>query len=182
MMSLNESSNENTSFCIPEVYTGSVCRTALQTLQTCLFGDESGEVLVPADRNQDELETAVQTLIGGLPLLNPSEECSEVAPPFLCFSMFGLCNNQSRERCLPSSPECRMITEEICAEEFVAAGAIVGSDQLPQCDEFPDVPETQECTGMHWLACDGLASSTGLPCPHLISQADDSYAAFVPSK
>ena len=125
-----------------------MCRTALQTLQTCLFGNESGEVFIPTDRNQDELETAVQTLIGGLSLVNPSEECNEVAPPFLCFSMFGLCSNQSREIYLPSSSECRTVTEGICAEEYAAAGAIVGSDQLPQCDEFPDVSLNEECTGI----------------------------------
>ena len=144
------SSNENTSFCIPEVYLGSVCRTELQNLQTCLFGDGDGEIFIPANRNQLELEQTAQTTVGGLPFLNPSAECSEIAPPFLCFSMFGLYNNQSRELYLPSSQECRTVTENICAEEFVAAGAFVDSNQLPQCDEFPDVSLVQEScsTGM----------------------------------
>ena len=74
---------------------------------------------------------AIQILIGGLPLLNPSDECSEAAPPILCFAMFGLCNNQSRELYLPSSQQCILVTEGICAEEFAAAGAIFGSNQLP---------------------------------------------------
>ena len=99
----NRSDERNTSFCIPEVYSGSVCRTQLQTLQTCLFGDEDGEIFIPANGNQEEAEQTAQTTIGGLPFLNPSEECSEIAPPCLCFSTFGLCNNQSRERYLPSS-------------------------------------------------------------------------------
>ena len=144
----NRSDERNTSFCVPEVYSGSVCRIELQTLQTCLFGDGDGGIFIPANGNQEEAEQTAQTTIGGLPFLNPSAECSEIAPPFLCFSIFGLCDNQSRELYLPSSQECRTVTENICAEEFVAAGAFVDSNQLPQCDEFPDVSLVQECTGI----------------------------------
>ena len=139
--------------CVPELYTGSVCRSALQAQQTCLLGDAvvGGDVFIPVSTNQEALEQTARTAIGGLPLLSPSPECSEVAQPFLCFSTFGLCDNRSRELYLPSSQQCRTVTEEICAEEFVAAGAILGSNQLPQCDEFPAVADNQECTGMHVL-------------------------------
>ena len=128
-------------------------RTELQTLQTCLFGDGDGEIFIPANGNQKEAEQTAQTTIGGLLLLNPSAECSKVAPSFLCISMFGLCNNRTRELYLPSSQECRTVTENICAEEFVAAGGFVDSNQLPQCDEFPDASLVQECTGILSYNC-----------------------------
>ena len=137
----------NVSFCVPELYTGSVCRGALQAQQTCLLGDAvvAGDVFIPVSPNQEALEQTARTAIGGLPLLSPSPECIEVAQPFLCFSLFGLCDNHSRELYLPSSQQCRTVTEEICAKELAAAVAIIGSDQLPQCDEFPAVAENQEC-------------------------------------
>ena len=105
-------------------------------------------MFIPVSTNQEALEQTARTAIVGLPLLSQSPECSEIAQPFLCFSIFGLCDNHSRELYLPSSQQCTTVTEEICTEEFVAAGAILGSNQLPQCDEFPAVAENQGCTGI----------------------------------
>ncbi len=148
--------DENTTFCIPEVYSGSVCSATLQALQNCLFGDGGmrSEVFIPANQNQEESELVAQTAINALPFLNPSPECNKIAPQFLCTSIFGLCDNHRRELYLPSSQQCRAVTEGTCAEEFVAANALFGSNQLPQCDEFPDVSlnEFEECTGMCELA------------------------------
>ena len=140
-----DNDTSNVSSCLPEVYIGSVCGSRLQAQQVCLLGNTGSEVFIPANQNQEALEETAQLLIDGLQFLNPSPECSEVAPLFLCFSIFGLCDNQSREIYHPSSGECEAITKETCSEEFISARNILDPSQLPQCQRLPDTPTM--CTG-----------------------------------
>ena len=140
-----DNGTSNVSSCFPEIYTGSVCRDLMQARQACLIGNTGSEVFIPANQNQEALEETARLLIDGLQFLNPSPECSEVAPLFLCFSTFGLCDNQSRELYRPSSGECEAVIEETCNEEFITARNILDPSQLPQCQRLPDTPTM--CTG-----------------------------------
>ncbi len=123
-------------------------------MQNCLFGDGGSEVFIPANQNQEESELVAQTAISVLPSLDPSPECNEIAPQFLCISIFGLCSNGRPEPYLPSSQQCRAVTEGVCEVPFAIANAVFGPNQLPQCYEFPDVSlnNFEECAGMCELA------------------------------
>ena len=131
--------------CIPESYTGSICREVLQTQQGCLPDrNATGDIIIavdPASSQQDKEERA-KLFLGGLPFLDPSPECMEAVVPFLCFYIFPLCDSSGRPY-QPSSAECSAVTDGICAREFVTAAIFATSDQLPQCQLLPD--STLEC-------------------------------------
>ena len=73
-----------------------------------------------------------------------SPECREVAVPFLCWYIFGLCDNSNETLYLPSADECAMITTEICAQEFSEIGTRFPG-VVPQCESLPNT--TVECEG-----------------------------------
>ena len=141
----------NESVCTPVVYTGTVCKESLQVQQACLdlTGVGGDDVFVPMRELQQELETQAIRFLSGLQLLTPSEKCSEVIVPFICFSIFGICDSNSRDLYLPSSEDCEILTNDVCGPEFQRAMplfAMFPTLQVPPCDTFPDV--TLECTGM----------------------------------
>ena len=95
------------------------------------------EVVVPQGRGNEE---QAQLFINGLPnFLRLSPDCDAVIEQFLCFYIFGLCDS-SGELYLPSSRECRMVTEETCGPELDEAMMLIAGIpdiQLPQCDTLP---------------------------------------------
>ena len=133
--------------CTAEIYTGSICREALQTQQSCLLdGNTSSDIFIAVDptSSQSSKEEQANLLIQGLPLLAPGPECLKVVAPFLCRNIFPLCDNSTGLH-QPSSEECREITEDICAREFQTAATFVTDDQLPQCQLLPDT--ALQCNG-----------------------------------
>ena len=106
-----------------------------------------GGVLVPQGRG-DELQA--QLFITALPgFLTLSPKCDAVIEQFLCFYIFGLCDGNGALH-LPSSGECRMLTEDTCGPELEQAMAFVAGIpdiQLPQCDTLPAISDSQssEC-------------------------------------
>ena len=133
----------------PAVYSG-VCQEFLQRQQTCL-GVPSNGVLVPQGRGDEVL---AQLFITALPqFLTLSLGCAAVIEQFLCYYIFGLCDSSTGELYLPSSGECRMVTEETCGPELEQAMMFIAGIpdiQLPQCDTLPDI--TLECTpGICWV-------------------------------
>ena len=123
--------------CTPEIYTGSICREALQTRQSCLLDrNTSGDIFIAADpaSSQSSREEQASLIIQGLSLLTPGPECMKAAVPFLCFYIFPLCDSASGLH-QPSSEECREITEDICAQEFQT---LLTDAQLPQCQLPPE--------------------------------------------
>ena len=105
-------------------------------LQGCLADrSTSSEIYIPASSSERELQA--QQILTGLQLLGPTPECRDVVEPFLCFYTFGLCDSGG-ELYLPSSGECETLTTETCAREWRMAEAILGSDQLPQCDTLSE--------------------------------------------
>ncbi len=121
-----------------EVYHGDVCREALQDVQSCLMGDQGdGNIYIPASGSQDAIESEAQTLIAALPLLQPSQGCEEAIVPFLCLHMFRLCGMNGSLHQL-SSQQCSDVTGNICATEYPAVEAFVGTERLPDCTSLPD--------------------------------------------
>ena len=127
---LRNSSNPQ---CSPEIYTGTVCRSELQSLQSCIPDlYNSTEVYVSSNGRQSELERQLTTLLGGLKLIKPSLACQSAVVPFICFYYFSLCDDG--ELYLPSSEDCITIASETCAVELQMAVSILGRESLPQCD------------------------------------------------
>ena len=124
------------------VYSG-VCQEFLQRQQTCLGVPSSG-VSVPQGRG-DEAQALL--FITALPqFLTLSPGCDAVIEQFLCFYIFGLCDSSTGELYLPSSEECRMVTEETCGPELEQAMMFIAGIpdiQLPQCDTLPDFSDSQ---------------------------------------
>ena len=129
----------------PEVYSG-ICQGYLQQQQMCL-GMTGNGVSIPRGRG-DEMQA--QLFITNLPaFLTLSPGCDAVIEQFLCFYIFGLCDG-SGELYLPSSGECRMVTEETCGPELEQAMVFIAGIpgiQLPQCDTLPvsSTPGSLEC-------------------------------------
>ena len=139
----------NESFCTPVVYTGAVCREYLQAQQVCLTGVGDDDIFIPMREHQQKLETQAMQFLAGLQLLTPSENCSEAIVPFICFSIFGLCDNSTRELYLPSLKDCNVLMNT-CAPEFELAMSLMANYptlQVPPCDSFPK--STLIRTGMY---------------------------------
>ena len=132
--------------CTPEVYTGSICREALQTQQNRLLDRNTSDIFIAVDpaSSQSSKEEQASLFIQGLPFLAPGPECMKAVIPFLCFYVFPLCDSSSGLH-QPSSEECREITEDICAREFQTAATFATDGQLPQCQLLPDT--ALKCNG-----------------------------------
>ena len=135
--------------CTPEIYTGSICREALQTRQSCLLDrNTSSDIFIAVDpvSSQSSREEQANQIIQGFLLLAPGPECMRVVVPFLCFYVFPLCDSNSG-LLQPSSGECREITDNICAQEFQTAAMFATDNQLPQCQLLPEATLIQNCNG-----------------------------------
>lgn len=131
-----------------EVYTGEVCREAFTSLQTCFSGVSSPppplNIPRPVDIPQEMSELEAVGLASGLPILNPSPECSEAILPFLCLSIFSLCDANNRSHTILRA-DCLELRDDICADVWRAAIVILGPDALPICEELPDIDDN--CIG-----------------------------------
>ena len=148
----NESSANTTAtneLCLSQnVYTGDVCRNVLLAYQACLTGriasaDTDIFISMFAGVSQEEVEDQVEEILGGLQLLNPSQDCLTAALPFFCRYALPLCDS-SGELYLPSSGECEALTTETCAREWQIAISFLGSENLPQCVLLP--ADSNQCT------------------------------------
>ena len=140
--------------CTAEFYRGQSCREALLARQSCLdnpnASNSPGEVYIPLRGDQDVREQLASQLLLGLQSspANSLSQCQQtVVVPFLCSFLFGLCNSNG-ELYLPSSEECRVVTEDLCRSEFQLAMVLIASNadlQLPQCETLPDT--SLDCSG-----------------------------------
>ena len=124
--------------CSAEVYLGSTCREELLSCSPHM----DGKINIPSNGNQEETEERVMQLSLGFQLLNPSLECMQVAKPFLCLYLFGLCSRG--EELLPSPDQCETVRSSACAVEWQRAAVIVGMNQLPQCELLPSTNSESE--------------------------------------
>ena len=82
--------------------------------------------------------------MNGLSFLSPSLECREAILPFLCLSIFSLCDSNNNLHTILKE-DCLELRNDICAEEWSEAVGFLGEGVLPVCEDLPD--DTDECTG-----------------------------------
>ena len=136
-----------TSSCLQvETYTGEVCRETLTSLQTCFSGDTSPPpaLNIPSLIDQRAGERGATNLVNGLSLLSPSQQCREAIMPFLCLSIFTLCDSSNHLHTILRE-DCLELRDDICTEEWRQAVAILGPGILPVCEDLPDTAEN--CIG-----------------------------------
>ena len=130
------------------VYSGDVCRNELLLLQACLSGVTSPPpaLNIPSSIDQETGESDAMSLVNGLSFLNPSQQCQEAIIPFLCISIFNLCDSSNT---LHTSlrEDCLYIRDDVCVSEWNTAVEFLGAYVLPVCEELPDDITMQECTG-----------------------------------
>ena len=100
--------------CIPQSYTGFVCRSELQNWQSYLFERQNdSDVLVPSDVDQKLMEEQVQMVFAKLQLLTRSEKCQKELKSFWCLLLFGVCDVRG-QRELPSYEQCVQLYNSTC--------------------------------------------------------------------
>ena len=124
-------------------YSGEVCRDELVSLQMCFSGVTS-PLNIPSSIDQQSRENDAMSLVNGLSFLNPSQQCSEAIMPFLCLSIFSLCDSNNTLHTILRQ-DCLDIRDDVCAREWSQAVAFLGDGVLPVCEDLPDIIE--DCTG-----------------------------------
>ena len=129
------------------VYSGDICRNELLSLQTCFSGvtSPSPALNIPSSIDQETGESDATRLVNGLSFFNPSQQCKEAIIPFLCISIFNLCDSSNTLH-TALRKDCLYIRDDVCVSEWSTAVEFLGADVLPVCEELPD-NITLECTG-----------------------------------
>ena len=133
-------------------YSGEVCRDELMSLQMCFSGVTS-PLIIPSSIDQQTRESDAMSLVNGLPFLNPSQQCIEDIVPFLCLSIFNLCDSSNTLHTILRQ-DCLDIRDDVCAREWSQAVALLGAGALPVCENLPDI--TEDCKGIARSACQGF--------------------------
>ena len=142
------SETNSTSLCVQiETYSGRICTEAFTSLQACFSGDTSPPPApnIPSLIDQQAGERDAMNLVNGLSLLSPSPQCREAIIPFLCLSTFTLCDSSNHLHTILRE-DCLKLRDDICAEEWRQAVAILGPGVLPVCEDLRDAND--ECIGM----------------------------------
>ena len=128
-------------------YSGDICRNELLSLQTCFSGVTSPPpaLNIPSSIDQETGESDAMILVNGLSFLSPSQQCQEAVIPFLCFSIFNLCDSSNTLH-TATREDCLYIRDDVCVSEWSTAVKLLGGDVLPVCEELP-VNIMVECTG-----------------------------------
>ena len=124
-------------------YSGEVCRDELMSLQMCFSGVTS-PLNIPSSIDQQIGENDAMSLVNGLSFLNPSQQCSEAIMPFLCLSIFSLCDSSNTLHTILRQ-DCLDVRDDVCTREWSQAVAFLGDGVLPVCEDLPDIIE--DCTG-----------------------------------
>ena len=134
----------NPSACLQvETYSGEVCSETLASLQACFSGVTTLENLnIPSLVDQEAGERDAATFVNGLPFLNPNPQCREAIEPFICLSIFTLCDPDGDLHTI-TREDCLELRDNICAELWSLAVGILGAGALPVCEDLLDI--TNEC-------------------------------------
>ena len=136
-------SGSNATSSCSQRYTGRHCLSALQSLQECLFGDDTVTSIFISNNIADQLqlEDEIGNLLFSLDLfIKPSDECRSRVIPFLCLYTFGLCGENGITY-QPTATQCSDIRDNVCESEWKEANLLlesVGRSALPDCSSFSD--------------------------------------------
>ena len=113
------------------------CRDSLIFLQNCLsFNDTSdSDVYIAEGLDTAELDEQIANFKAGLRFISATPECEDLALPFFCLYLFGLCDASGKLH-QPSRDECIHISTDICAVEWATAIDLLPENTLPQCESF----------------------------------------------
>ena len=127
-------------------YSGEVCRGELMSLQMCFSGVTSPPpaLNIPSSIDQQTGESDTMRLVNSLPLLNPSQECTEAIKPFLCLYTFNLCDSSNTLHTILRQ-DCLDIRDDVCSREWAVATSL-SAGALPVCEDLPDIIE--DCSNM----------------------------------
>ena len=126
------------------IYTGTVCSEELQQWQMCFSSQQTNDVFVPSNIDQEGAEAMANQLLTGLQFFSASPECVTAIKPFMCLYLFGSCdaNNQLRQ---VSQSECMRLRDDVCAEPWERIN-MFQEGALPDCSTFVD--QEIECLGI----------------------------------
>ena len=135
-----------------EPYSGEVCRDKLVSLQLCFFDTtaSSPALNIPTSISQDSSEEMAMLLVNGLTFFNPSEECLGAILPFLCLTLFPLCDPDNNVHTI-SREDCLSLRDEICVDIWRMAVQFLGPGVLPICENLPDI--SNECINSKLHCC-----------------------------
>ena len=125
-------------------YSGDICRDELLSLQTCFSGVTSPPpaLNIPSSIDQEAGENDIMSLVNGLSLLRPSQQCRESMLPFFCTFIFNLCDNNNTLHTILRE-DCLHIRDDVCAEVWQIA--VDYQVPLPVCEDLQEI--TVECIG-----------------------------------
>ena len=135
---------------IMTAYSGDICRDKLLSLQTCFSGVTSPPpaLNIPSSIDQETGESDVMTLVNDL---SSSQQCQEAIIPFLCISLFNLCDSSNTLHTIHTTREdCLYVRDYICTSEWSMAVKFLGADALPVCKDLSN--NTVECIGTCCMA------------------------------
>ena len=127
-------------------YSGDICRDELLSLQTCFSGVTSPPpaLNIPSSIDQETGENDIMSLVNGLSLLRPSQQCREAILPFICTFIFNLCDNNNTLHTILRE-DCLHIRDDVCAEVWQIAVSADDQVLLPVCEDLQEI--TVECIG-----------------------------------
>ena len=131
-------------------YSGDICRYELLALQTCFSGVTSPALDIPSSIDQETGESDAVRLVNSLSSFNSSQQCQEAIMPFLCISIFNLCDSSNTLHTI-TREDCLYIRDDVCTSEWSMTVKFLGADVLPVCEDLPD--NNVECIGIQIRHC-----------------------------
>ena len=98
---------------------------------------------VPSGIDQSRAESMANLLVGALPLLSASPECTAAIKPFMCLYLFGSCDSDNQLRQV-SQTDCVRLRDDVCVEPWKRIN-MVQEGALPDCRDFGD--QDIQCSG-----------------------------------
>ena len=127
-------------------YSGEVCRDELTSLQMCFSGVTSPPpaLNIPSVIDQQTGESDIMRFVNGFSSLSSDQQCSEAIMPFLCLSVFNLCDSSSTLYTI-TRQDCIDLRDGVCTREWSQAIGLFGPGVLPACEDLPD--DNDDCIG-----------------------------------
>ena len=113
------------------------------SLQMCFSGVTSPLNIPSSIIDQQTGENTVMSFVNGLRFLSPSQQCSEAIMPFLCLSIFSLCDSNNTLHTILRQ-DCLDIRDNFCIQEWAFAVSL-NAEALPVCEDLLDL--TVDCIG-----------------------------------
>ncbi len=146
-----------------EMYTGSVCRPYLASLQHCINSNvtnDSAIYITPLENQDKEEYKAILLFQIGLAMVQGriTEECKERLQPFMCLYLFPLvsCHNETGndEIFRPVSKQCKSLRDGVCKSVWEFAVDEGFGSSLPDCEDEDEMSRRDllgTCQGIYSL-------------------------------